>query len=221
MPPPLFGRHDADHPAVATAPKSVRRCFARGTEPTNECGAVVTAPCEGELSAARSSGLLTWRRCSESWSWARGSCSGDELMFGGVQLVLGRMMRCCLVAMRANLEPPPPVQHDAHAHRRSEYDHGRSRPPVRDQGCQDGNAHAGKDRMPLDAGSPLHVVTLLPVEHRRLTPRIRFGNRRCVHELAPQATSPTRKFLAAATDPEPIDVIARGYPAAGGPRRWR
>ena len=77
MPPPLFGRHDADHPAVATAPKSVRRSFACGTEPTNECGSVATAPREGELSAAP--------------SWVRGSSSRDELMFGGVQLVLGRV----------------------------------------------------------------------------------------------------------------------------------
>ena len=77
MPPPLFGRHDADHPAVATAPKSVRRSFACGTEPTNEYGSVAPAAREGELSAAP--------------SWARGSSSRDELMFGGVQLVLGRV----------------------------------------------------------------------------------------------------------------------------------
>jgi hypothetical protein len=49
MPPPLLGRHDADHPAVATAPKSVRRSFACGTEPTDECGSVAPAPCEGEV----------------------------------------------------------------------------------------------------------------------------------------------------------------------------
>ena len=35
------------------------------------------AACEGELSVAP--------------SWARGSSSRDELMFGGVQLVLGRV----------------------------------------------------------------------------------------------------------------------------------
>ena len=175
MPPPLFGRHDADHPAVATAPKSVRRSFACGTEPTNEYGSVAPAAREGELSAAP--------------SWARGSSSRDELMFGGVQLVLGRVEKGSLFAMGGNLEPPPPVQHDAHTHRGSDHDHGRGRgrPPVRDQGCQDGNAHAGKDRMPLDARSPLHVVTLVAVEHCRLTPRIRIGNRHSVHELAPEA----------------------------------
>ena len=197
MPPPLFGRHDADHPAVATAPKSVRRSFACGTEPTNECGSVATAPCEGELSAAP--------------SWVRGSSSRDELMFGGVQLVLGRVEKCCLFVMGGNLEPPPPVQHDAHAHRGSDQDHGRGRPPVRDQGRQDGNAHAGKDRMPLDARSPLHVVTLIAVEHRRLTPRIQFGNRHAVHELAPEAKSRT---------------MSSSLPVSGGrtPRvamRWR
>ena len=102
-------------------------------------------------------------------------------MFGGVQLVLGRVEKGSLFAMRGNLEPPPPVQHDAHAHRGSDHD----------QGCQDGNAHAGKDRMPLDARSPLHVVTLIAVEHRRLTARIRFGNRHSVHELASDAKSRT------------------------------
>jgi hypothetical protein len=172
MPPALFGRHDADHPAV-NAPISVRRSFACGRKPTNECGVVARAPGEGELSAAR--------------PWARGCSSRDELIFG-VQLVFGRVERCCLLAMGGNLEPPP-VQHDAHAHRGSDHDHGR--PPVRDQGCQVGNAHAGKDRMPLDARSPLHVVTLIAVEHRRLTPWIRFGNRHAVHELAPQAKSRT------------------------------
>ena len=161
MPPPLLGRHDADHPAVATAPTSVRRSFACRTEPTNECGSVAAAPCEGELSAAP--------------SWARGSSPRDELVFGGVPLVLGRVEKCCLFAMGANLEPPPPVQHDAHTHRGSDHDHGRGRPPVRDQGCRDGNAHAGQDRLPLDARSPVHVVTPIAVEHRRLTPRIRLG----------------------------------------------
>jgi hypothetical protein len=198
MPPPLFGRHDADHPAVATAPKSVRRSFACGTEPTNECGSVATAPCEGELSAAP--------------SWPRGSSSRDELMFGGVQLVLGRVEKCCLFAMGGNLEPPPPVQHDAHAHRGSDHDHGRGRPPVRDQGCQDGNAHAGKDRMPLDARSPLHVVTLIAVEHRRLTPWIRFGNRHSVHELAPQAKSPTMS----SSLPRPIQSRSTSLPGVSG-----
>jgi hypothetical protein len=199
MPPPLLGRHDADHPAVATAPKSVRRSFACGTEPTDECGSVAPAPCEGELSAAP--------------SWARGSSSRDELMFGGVQLVLGRVEKCCLFAMGGNLEPPPPVQHDAHAHRGSDHDHGRGRPPVRDQGCQDGNAHAGKDRMPLDARSPRHVVTLIAVEHRRLTQRIRFGNRHSVQKLVPEAKSRTMS----SSLPRPIQ--SRSTSLRGGIRR--
>jgi hypothetical protein len=45
--------------------------------------------------------------------------------------------------------------------------------------------------MPLDARSPLHVVTLIAVEHCRLTARIRFGNRHSVHELASDAKSRT------------------------------
>ena len=178
-------------------PNPYGAAFACRTEPTNECGSVATAPCEGELSAAP--------------SWVGGSSSRDELMFGGVQLVLGRVEKCCLFATGGNLEPPPPVQHDAHAHRGSDHDQARGRPPVRDQGCQDGNAHAGKDRMPLDARSPLHVVTLIAVEHRRLTPRIQFGNRHAVHELAPEAKSRT---------------MSSSLPVSGGrtPRvamRWR
>ena len=52
---------------------------------------------------------------------------------------------------------------------------------VRDDGCQDGNAHAGQDRMPLGARSPLHVLTLTAVEHHELTPSTRFGNRQSLH----------------------------------------
>jgi len=115
----------------------------------------------------------------------------DEFMFGGVQLVLGCVEQCCFFALGGNLEPPPPVQHDAHAHRGSDHDHGRGRPPVRDDGCQDGNAHAGQDRMPLGARSPLHVFTLTAVEHHELTPWIRFGNRQSVHELATKAEGAT------------------------------
>jgi hypothetical protein len=126
-------------------------------------------------------------------------------MFGGVQLVLGRVEKCCLSVMGGNLEPPPPVQHDAHAHRGSDHDHGRGRPPVRDHGCQDGNAHAGKDRMPLGAWSPLHVVTLTALEHCGLTPRLRFGNRQCVHGLMMEAELASDEFVEDAADPEPID----------------
>ena len=112
-------------------------------------------------------------------------------MFGGVQLVLGCVEQCCLFALGGNLEPPPPVQHDAHAHRGSDHDHSRGRPPVRDDGGQDGNAHAGEDRMPLGARSPLHVFTLTAVEHHELTPWIRFGNRQSAHELATKAQGAT------------------------------
>ena len=77
MPPPLFGRHDADHPAVATAPKSVWRSFACGTKPDERVRICGSGRLRGWLSAAP--------------SWARGSSSRDELMFGGVQLVLGRV----------------------------------------------------------------------------------------------------------------------------------
>ncbi len=54
MPPPFFGLHDDDHPAVAKAPKSVPRSFTCGTERTSDWGSLATAPCEGELPAAQS-----------------------------------------------------------------------------------------------------------------------------------------------------------------------
>ena len=98
-------------------------------------------------------------------------------MLGCVQLVLGCVEQGCLFAMGCNLEPPPPVQHDENAHRGSDHDDGRGRPPVRDDGCEDGDAHAGKDRMPLSARRRLHVFTLTPLGHKGLTPWIRFGNR--------------------------------------------
>jgi hypothetical protein len=126
-------------------------------------------------------------------------------MFGCVQLVLGCVEHCCFFAMGGNLEPPPPVQHDAHAHRGSDHDHGRGRPPVRDHGCQHGNAHAGKDRMPLGARSPLHVFTLTALEHCGLTPWIRFGNRQALHELQTKAEVANDEFVDDAADPEPID----------------
>jgi hypothetical protein len=78
-------------------------------------------------------------------------CAGiiwlEELMLGCVQLVLGCVEQCCFFAMGCNLEPPPPLQHDGNAHRGSDHDDGRGRPPVRDDGCEDGDAHAGKDRI--------------------------------------------------------------------------
>jgi hypothetical protein len=83
--------------------------------------------------------------------------------------------------MGCNLEPPPPLQHDGNAQRGSDHDDGRGRPPVRDDGCEDGNAHAGKDRMPLGARLRLHVFTLTPLGHQGLTPWIRFGNRQSLH----------------------------------------
>ena len=130
----------------------------------------------------------------------------DEFMFGGVHLVLGCVEQCCFIALGGNLEPPPPVQHDAHAHRGSDHDHSRGRPPVRDHGGQDGNAHAGQDRMPLGARSPLHVFTLTAFEHHELTPWIRFGNGQSVHELATKAdgattsSSRTRPFQSRSTN---------------------
>jgi hypothetical protein len=134
-----------------------------------------------------------------------GSFSLDELMFGCVQLVLGCVEHCCFFAMGGNLEPPPPVQHDAHAHRGSDHDHGRRRPPVRDHGGQDGNSHAGQDRMPLGARSPLHVFTLTALEHRELTSWIRFGNRQALHELQTEAEVANDEFVDDAADLEPID----------------
>jgi hypothetical protein len=201
MPPPLFGPHDADHPAGANAPKSVTRSCTCGTERTSDWGSLATAPCEGHLPAAQ-----TLR--------AEDPSRLTSIMFGGVQLALGRVKQCCFFAPGGNLEPPPPMQHDAHAHRGSDHHHsrGRGRPPVRDQGGQDGNAHAGQDRMPLGARSPLHVFTLTAVEHHELTPWIRFGNRQSVHELATKAdgattsssrTRPIRSRSTNRSDPSP------------------
>jgi hypothetical protein len=123
---------------------------------------------EGELSAAQSLGA--------------GIISLEELMLGCIQLVLGCVEQCCFFAMGCNLEPPPPLQHNGNAHRGSDHDDGRGRPPVRDDDCEDGNAHAGKDRMPLGARLRLHVFTLTPPGHQGLTPWIRFGNRPVMNE---------------------------------------
>jgi len=105
-------------------------------------------------------------------------------MLGCVQLVLGCVEQCCFFATGCNLEPPSPLQHDGNAHRGSDHDDGRGRPPVRDDGCENGNAHAGKDRMPLRARRRLHVFTLTPLGHRGLTPWIRFGNRQSLFTQA-------------------------------------
>ena len=99
--------------------------------------------------------------------------------------------------MGCNLEPPPPLQHDANAHRGSDHDDGRGRPPVRDHGREDGNAHAGKDRMPLGARRRLHVFTLTPLEHRGLTPWIQFGNRQSVQAAGTGGEVANDEFLAA------------------------
>jgi len=193
MPPPLFGPHDDDHPAGANAPKSVTRSGTCGTEPTSDWGSLATAPCEGELPAAQS-------LRAEDPSRLTSSCSAAS-------------STSCFFALGGNLEPPPPVQHDAHAYRGSDHDHSRGRPPVREDGGQDGNAHAGQDRMPLGARSPLHVFTLTAVEHHELTPWIRFGNRQSVHELATKAdgattsssrTRPIRSRSTNRSDPSPI-----------------
>ena len=88
-------------------------------------------------------------------------------MLGCVQRVLGCVEQCCFIAMGCNLEPPPPLQHDGNAHRGSDHDDGR----------EDGNAHADKDRMPHGAPRRLHVFTLTPLGHQGLTPWARFGNR--------------------------------------------
>ena len=156
-PPPYCGLHDDDQPAVAKAPKSVPRSCTCGTERTSDWGSPATALCEGELPAAQS-------LRAEDPSRLTSSCSAAS-------------STSCFFALGGNLEPPPPVQHDAHAYRGSDHDHSRGRPPVREDGGQDGNAHAGQDRMPLGARSPLHVFTLTAVEHHELTPWIRFGNR--------------------------------------------
>ena len=170
MPPPFRGLHDDDHPAGAKAPKSSCTC---GTERTSDWGSLATAPCEGELPAAQS-------LRAEDPSRLTSSCSAAS-------------STSCFFALGGNLEPPPPVQHDAHAYRGSDHDHSRGRPPVREDGGQDGNAHAGQDRMPLGARSPLHVFTLTAVEHHELTPWIRFGNKESVHELAPKARRRVRR----------------------------
>jgi hypothetical protein len=106
-----------------------------------------------------------------------GIISLEERMLGCVQLVLGCVEQCCFIAMGCDLEPPPPLQYDGNAHRGSDHDDGRGRPPVRDDGREDGNAHAGKDRMPLGARRRLHVFTLTSLEHSGLTPWARLGNR--------------------------------------------
>jgi hypothetical protein len=116
---------------------------------------------------------VSYRRLN---NFARGS-SRFKLMLGCVQLVLGCVEQGCFFAMGCNLETPPPLQHDENAYRGSDHDDGRGRPPVRDDGCEDGDADADKDRMPLSARRRLHVFTLTPLGHEGLTPWIRFGNR--------------------------------------------
>jgi hypothetical protein len=71
----------------------------------------------------------------------------------------------------------------ANAQRGSDHHDGRGRPPVRDGG-EDGDAHAGKERMPLGARRRLHVFTLTPLGHQGLTPWIRFGNRQSLQSAA-------------------------------------
>jgi hypothetical protein len=72
----------------------------------------------------------------------------------------------------------------ANAQRGSDHHDGRGRPPVRDDGGEDGDAHAGKERMPLGARRRLHVFTLTPLGHQGLTPWIRFGNRQSLQSAA-------------------------------------
>jgi hypothetical protein len=165
-------------------------------------GRYVAPPRAGRGQRTTSRGVT----CCQKW---RAVVLGSTVWLGAAECV----EQCCLFAMGGNFEPPPPVQHDAHAHRGSDHDHSRGRPPVRDDGCQDGNAHAGQDRMPLGARSPLHVFTLTAVEHHELTPWIRFGNRQSVHELATKAdgattsssrTRPIRSRSTNRSDPSPI-----------------
>jgi hypothetical protein len=110
------------------------------------------------------------------------------------------------LAMGCNLEPPPPLQHDGNAHRGSDHDDGRGRPPVRDDDCEDGNAHAGKDRMPLGARRRLHVFTLTPPGHQGLTPWIRFGNRQSLQQVVEtEAEVANDELVDDAAGLEPID----------------
>ena len=80
----------------------------------------------------------------------------------------------------------------------------RGRPPVRDDGGQDGNAHAGQDRMPLGARSPLHVYTLTAVEHHELTPWVRLGQAVCAR-AGDEGRRRDDEFVEDAADPEQID----------------
>jgi hypothetical protein len=156
--------------------------------------------CEAELSAVRSLGA--------------GIISREELMLGCVPLVLGSVEQCCFFAMGYNLKPPPPLQHDGNAHRGSDHDDGRGRPPVRDDGREDGDDHAGKDRMPLGARRRLPVLTLTPLGHQglNLTPWIRFGNRQSLHAGGDGAAQGSRASDSPCRSPahRPACVIAPG-----------
>jgi hypothetical protein len=46
---------------------------------------------------------------------------------------------------------------------------------------------------------------LTAFEHCGLTPRLRFGNRQCVHGLKMEAELASDEFVEEAADPEPID----------------
>jgi hypothetical protein len=49
------------------------------------------------------------------------------------------------------------------------------------------------------------IVTLTAIEHRGLTPWIRFGNRQNLQERDTEAEVANDEFVDDATDPEPID----------------
>jgi hypothetical protein len=76
-------------------------------------------------------------------------------------------------------------------------------------------AHAGKDRMPLGARLPLHVFTVAALEHRGLTPWLRFDNMQSVHGLETEAEianeplsmmRPVRSRSTKSSDPGPQSV---------------
>ena len=195
MPPPFFGLHEDDQPAVAKAPKSVTRSFTCGTERTSGRGSLATAR-EGELPAAQSLSAGTHSRSTSSCSAASSSCSAALSSAASLHwaAISNRHHRCSMTHMHTAAATTTTAAAAA--------DH-----QYVTMAARTGTAHAGQDRMPLGARSPLHVFTLTAVEHHELTPWIRFGNRQSVHELATKAegatTSSSRTRPIPTTEPGP------------------
>jgi hypothetical protein len=109
------GRRPAISSAAATAISSENSDFLRPGSPEN-------IPCVNGRHFRAGAAPSCRARCHHADEPLGASCASKVTASSAISVRRGDPPREC-----GNLEPPPPVQHDAHAHRGSDHDHGREK----------------------------------------------------------------------------------------------